>query len=46
MSFICLKDPTTSPSVDLIPTIRGSEVHPGRATQGGLLCVFWRDINF
>ena len=26
--------PTTSPSGDLIPTIRGSGAHPGRAKQG------------
>jgi hypothetical protein len=30
-----VQDPTTSPSGDLIPTIRGSGAHPGR----GCVCV-------
>jgi hypothetical protein len=32
-----VKDPTTSPSGDLIPTIRGSGAHPGR----GVVCFYY-----
>ena len=34
------QDPTTSPSGDLIPTIRGSGAHPGRGCVF-IVCVFY-----
>ena len=36
-----MQDPTTSPSGDLIPTIRGSGAHPGGACEGLFFCFFF-----
>jgi hypothetical protein len=34
-------NPTTSPSGDLIPTIRGSGAHPGRGKACSRVCVYY-----